>query len=65
MENKVAELELHKTTTKKKEKRYETHVAALEAKKDSLEVFLKEENEQRTDIDPLTKHTLMLRNKIY
>ena len=37
----------------------------MEAQKDSLEVMLKVENEQRMDIEPLTKHALMLRNKIY
>ena len=37
----------------------------MEAQKASLEVFLKVENEQRIDIEPLTKHSLMLINKIY
>ena len=37
----------------------------MEAQKASLEVLLKVENEQRMDIEPLTKHALMLRNKIY
>ena len=37
----------------------------MEAQKGSLEVLLKVENEQRMDIDPLTKHAFMLRNKIY
>ena len=37
----------------------------MEAQKDSLEVLLKVENEQRMDIEPLTKHALMLKNKIY
>ena len=37
----------------------------MEAHKDSLEVLLKVENEQRTDIESLKKHALMLRNKIY
>ena len=41
MENKVAELELDKTTAKGKAKHYETQVAALEAQKASLEVLLK------------------------
>ena len=65
MENKVVELELQKATAKHKAKQDETKVAALEAQKASLEVLLKVENEQRTDIKPLTKHALMLRNKIY
>ena len=37
----------------------------MEAEKSSLEVLLKVENEQRTDVAPSTKHALMLRNKIY
>ena len=37
----------------------------MEEQKTSLEALLKVENEQRTDIEPLTKHDLMLRNKIY
>ena len=37
----------------------------MEAQKDSLEVLLKVENEKRMDIETLTKHALMLRNKIY
>ena len=41
LENKVAELELQKTTTEGKAKHYETQVAALETEKDSLEVSLK------------------------
>ena len=40
-------------------------MAALEAQKTSLQVMLKVENEQRIDIEPLTKHALMLKNKIY
>ena len=65
MENKVAELELQKATTEQKEEQYGTQVETIEAQKASLEVLLKVENEQRTDIKPLTKHALMLRNKIY
>ena len=37
----------------------------MEAQNNSLDVLLKVENEQRMDIEPLTKHALMLRNKIY
>ena len=44
---------------------YEAKVVGLEAQNISLEVLLKVENEQRTDITPLTKHDLFLRNKIY
>ena len=59
MENKIVELELQKV------KQYGTQVVALEAKKASLEISLKVENEKRMDIESLTKHALMLRNKIY
>ena len=65
MENKVTELELQKATTELNTKQYETQVAALEAQKASLEFLLKVENDKRTDIEPLTKHALMLINKIY
>ena len=37
----------------------------MEAQKTSLEVLLKVENEKITDIEPLTKHALVLKNKIY
>ena len=37
----------------------------MEAQKASLEVLLNAKNEQRMDIEPLIKHALMLRNKIY
>ena len=65
LENKVAELEMQKTNAEGKDKHYETQVVALEAQKASLEVLLKVENEQRIDIESLTKHALMLRSKIY
>ena len=65
LENTVAELELQKTTAEQKAKQYETQVASLEALKASLEVLLKVANEKRMDIEPLTKHALMLRSKIY
>ena len=65
MENKFAELELKKTTAEEKANNYETQVAELEAQKDSLEVLLKVEYEQRTDIEPMTKHSLQLKSKIY
>ena len=56
---------MQKATAEQKAGQYETQVAALEAQKTSLGVLLKVANEQRTDIEPLTKHALMLRNKIY
>ena len=65
LENKIAEIEAQKSTADQRAKQYEYQVARLEACKISLEVLLKEENEQRIDITPLTKHALFLRNKIY
>ena len=65
LENKVAKLELHKITTEERAKHSETQITPLEAQKDSLESLLKVENEQRTDIEPLKKHALMLKSKIY
>ena len=62
LENKVVELEMQKTTAEGKAKHYETQVAALEAPKASLEVLLKVANEQRMDIEPLRKHSLMLKS---
>ena len=58
-------MELQKTNAEGKAKHYETQVAVLKAQKASLEVLLKEANEKRTNIDPLTKHALILRSKIY
>ena len=40
-------------------------MAGLEAQNISLEVLLKETNEQRIDITPLTKHAFFLRSNIY
>ena len=45
--NKMAEIELQKTTTEGKAKHYETQVVALETRKDSLEASLKVANEQK------------------
>ena len=50
MENKVAELELQKTTIDGKSKHYETQVATLEAQKDSLKFLLKTTNDHKTHI---------------
>ena len=65
LESKVAELELQKTTVEEKAKQYQTQVAALDAQKASLKVLFKVEIEQRTDIEPMTKHSLLLKSKIY
>ena len=65
LENKIAEIEAHKYTTDQRAKQYEDHAVGLEARKSSLEVFLKAANEKRIDITPLIKHAIFLRNKIY
>ena len=56
---------MQKTIAEGKDKHYETQVVALETQKASLEVSLKEANEQKTDIEPLKKHALALRSKIH
>ena len=61
----MANLELQKTTVEEKAKQYQTQVAALDSQKASLKVLLKVDNEQRTDIEPMTKHSLLLKSKIY
>ena len=66
LDNKIVELETHKSTAEQKAGQYEAQVVALEAQKSSLEVLLKVANEQRIDtIAPLTKHAHMLRGIIY
>ena len=65
LKNKITEIEAQKSTADQRAKQYEYQAAGLESHKSSLEVLLKEENEQRTDITPLTKRALFLKNKIY
>ena len=65
LKNKVAELELQKTTAEGKSKHYETQVVALETQKASLEVSLKATHEKKMDIEPLKKHALTLESKIH
>ena len=59
LEGKVTELEVH-TTVEGKAKLYETQIAALEDQNNSLAISLKSAMEQKTDIQPLKKHALML-----
>ena len=40
-------------------------IAGLEAQNSSLEVLLKESNDKKTYLEPLTKHALLLRGGIY
>ena len=65
LEKKIAEIEAQKSTANRRAKQYEYQAAGLEAHKISLEVLLNAANEQRTDITPLTKHALFLKNNIY
>ena len=65
LENKIAELEAQKVVADQRAKQYEDQAAGLEAQKGSLEVLLKEANEQKAYIAPLTKEALFIRNKIY
>ena len=65
LENKIVELEAQKTVADQREKQYEDQASGLESQKGYLEVLLKVANEQRMDLEPLTKHALMLRRKIY
>ena len=65
LENKIAEMQAQRSIVDQQTEQYEAQVDGLEVQKSSLEVLLKVANEQRTDIAPLTKHALFLRNKIY
>ena len=64
LKNKITEIEAQKSTADQRAKQYEYQAVGLESHKSSLEVLLKEANEQRTDITPLTKRALFLKNKI-
>ena len=65
LERKVTELEEQKITAEGKDKLYETQIAALEEEKSSLVASLKLAIEQKVDIEPLKKHSPMLRRKIH
>ena len=56
---------MQKNTAEGKAMHYETKVVSLETQKDSLEVSLKADNEQKIDIEQLKKHALTLRSKIH
>ena len=58
-------MEAQRSTANQRAEQYEFQAVGLEAQKISLEVFLKAANEHRTDIAPLTKNALFLKNKIY
>ena len=55
LESKIVELEAQKSVVDQRAKQYEYQAAGLEAQKGSLEVLLKEANEQKVDIAPFTK----------
>ena len=65
LQSKVAELEMEKVTTGKKEKQYQMQVAALQEQNTSLTASLKDAIEQKTDIQPLKEHVLTQRKKIH
>ena len=65
LENKIAELKAQNYVANRKTEQYEAQVAGLEARNNALDVLLKTTNEQKTNITPMTKQTLFLRNKIY
>ena len=61
----MVDLEMQRTIGEGKAKIYETQIVALENQKTSLEVSLKTTMEQKTNIEPLKKHALTLRNKFH
>ena len=65
LESKKAEMEAQKATTEQQVEQYEVQIAGLEARNSSFEVLLKARNDQKTDLEPLTKHALLLRGGIY
>ena len=65
LESKKAEMEAQKATTEQQVEQYEVQIAGLEARNSSFEVLLKAQNDQKTDLEPLTKHALLLRGGIY
>ena len=65
LKNKIVEIEAHKSIADQWAKQYENQAVGLEYQKSYLEVLLKAANEKRTNITPLPKNSLFLRNKIY
>ena len=65
LESKKVEMEAQKATTEQQVEQYEVQIAGLEARNSSFEVLLKARNDQKTDLEPLTKHALLLRGGIY
>ena len=61
----MTELEEKKITVEGKAKLYETQIAALEEEQSSLVASLKSAMEQKVDIEPLKKNSLMLRRNIH
>ena len=44
---------------------YESQIVSLEDQNNSLVVSLKSATKQKVDVEPLKKHTLMIRNNIH
>ena len=61
----MTELEVQKTTAKGKAKLYEIQIVALEEQNNSLAASLKTTMEQKVDIQPLKKNSLMLQKNIH
>ena len=58
-------MEGQKSTADQQTEQYNIRIMELEAQNSSLEVLLKESNEQKMDITPLREHSLLLWGKIY
>ena len=56
---------MQKTAMEEKEKQYETQIAASEEQKKALTASLKSSMEQKVDIEPLKKYSLILIKKIH
>ena len=65
LESKIIEMEGKKYASNQQAEEYGARITEIEASKNSLEVLLKEANDQRTNITPLTKNSLLLMSKIY
>ena len=65
MQNRVIELESEKAATEEKEKQYQLQVVVLEGHNASLIASLKDDMEQKTDVQPLKEHVLTQRREIH
>ena len=65
LEDKISYLEAKKGVDDKKAKELKAQVEELEAQNNSLETWLKEENERQVDITPLREHAFQMRRETY